>query len=539
LKLLIIVTIIVTVIFGASLIPSSNATMMDNPQCDHSKVICISNQGWECNEIGKWNQNSKTCTLMKNITGKFIDIVDSGITLDGNGYKISGKFSEELLKENGDPRIRIIDVKASNVEIKNISVKGFPPHPGCEIYNTKICSNGIVTNFADLVVKNSNFFNHYHGLAVVPLPETWPERNCIIENNTFSNSKTGASTFGCTIKNNEFANNGMGFWTQGLGDNVFFGNYFYQNYKALDSRDEEVFQNTFEDNGRDVIIHKNNLKLYHNNFINNIQYYAHGNQNYYDFFDTKEEGCIASPKNNFCPSLGKDDFWTGESISYTYIDGREFSITPVVRVFDSNPWRIQDGWLYEIIVPADMEVKTDSSDGKTISYHVTGSGPDGIMPVTCNYASGSTFPIGTTEVICSLENGFVSSFLVTIVRGGGGGCLIATATYGSELAPQVQQLRELRDNQLLQTESGTAFIGMFNNIYYSFSPTIADMEREHPMFKEAVKVAITPMISTLSIMENAESESEVLGIGISVIMLNLGMYLGIPAVVVIGIRKRF
>ena len=30
----------------------------------------------------------------------------------------------------------------------------------------------------------------------------------------------------------------------------------------------------------------------------------------------------------------------------------------------------------------------------------------------------------------------------------GGGCLIATATYGSELAPQVQQLRELRDNTI-------------------------------------------------------------------------------------------
>ena len=127
----------------------------------------------------------------------------------------------------------------------------------------------------------------------------------------------------------------------------------------------------------------------------------------------------------------------------------------------------------------------------------------------------------------------------SVKSGNGGGCLIATATYGSELAPQVQQLRELRDNQLLQTESGSAFMSSFNEMYYSFSPTIADYERENPMFKEAVKLTITPMLSTLAIMENAETESEVLGLGLSVIALNLGMYLGAPAIVIIGIRKIF
>ena len=40
-------------------------------------------------------------------------------------------------------------------------------------------------------------------------------------------------------------------------------------------------------------------------------------------------------------------------------------------------------------------------------------------------------------------------------------------------------------------------------------------------------------------MENANSESEVLGLGLSVIMLNLGMYLGLPAIVIVGIRKKF
>ena len=65
------------------------------------------------------------------------------------------------------------------------------------------------------------------------------------------------------------------------------------------------------------------------------------------------------------------------------------------------------------------------------------------------------------------------------------------------------------------------------------------MERESPVFKEVVKLAITPMITSLSLMENANSESEVLGLGLSVIALNLAMYIGIPAIVLISIKKKF
>ena len=121
----------------------------------------------------------------------------------------------------------------------------------------------------------------------------------------------------------------------------------------------------------------------------------------------------------------------------------------------------------------------------------------------------------------------------------GGGCLIATATYGSELALQVQQLRELRDNQLLQTEFGSTFIESFNDFYYSFSPIIADYERENSVFREMVKIAITPMISSLSILNyvDMDSEAEVLGYGISLIILNIGMYVGVPASIIVGIRK--
>jgi len=122
----------------------------------------------------------------------------------------------------------------------------------------------------------------------------------------------------------------------------------------------------------------------------------------------------------------------------------------------------------------------------------------------------------------------------------GGGCLIATATFGSEMAPQVQFLREIRDNTVLQTESGTSFMTGFNQFYYSFSPVIADYERENPAFKEAVKLALTPLLTSLTLLQYADidSESEMLGYGIGIILLNIGMYFVAPAVLIMAVRKR-
>jgi len=123
---------------------------------------------------------------------------------------------------------------------------------------------------------------------------------------------------------------------------------------------------------------------------------------------------------------------------------------------------------------------------------------------------------------------------------GGGGCLIATAAFGSEMAPQVQFLREIRDGTVLQTQSGSTFMTGFNQFYYSFSPAIADYERENPAFKETVKIAITPMLTSLAILNyvDIDSEEEMLGYGIGIILLNIGMYFIAPAIVIFKIRKR-
>ena len=122
----------------------------------------------------------------------------------------------------------------------------------------------------------------------------------------------------------------------------------------------------------------------------------------------------------------------------------------------------------------------------------------------------------------------------------GGGCLIATAAFGSEMAPQVQLLREIRDNKVMQTQSGSAFMNGFNQFYYSFSPAVSDYERENIIFKEYVKLMLTPLLTSLSILQYAEidSESEMLGYGIGLILLNIVLYFVAPTILIIKIRKR-
>ncbi len=161
-----------------------------------------------------------------------------------------------------------------------------------------------------------------------------------------------------------------------------------------------------------------------------------------------------------------------------------------------------------------------------ITLNFTGSGDSKIEIIGTNYLHGVNQTTIDETPVEKIDNG--------------GGCLIATAAYGSELSPQVQQLREIRDNKLLKTESGKLFMNSFNDMYYSFSPAIADYERENPVFKQIVKTMITPMISSLSILSlSDDSELTMVGLGLSVIMLNVGMYFVAPAVVIIKLKKKF
>jgi len=145
----------------------------------------------------------------------------------------------------------------------------------------------------------------------------------------------------------------------------------------------------------------------------------------------------------------------------------------------------------------------------------------------------------THDDLSNLEETMQETSQETSSSEGGGGCLIATAAFGSEMAPQVQFLRELRDNTVLQTQSGTSFMTGFNQFYYSFSPAVADLERENPIFKEAVKLTLTPLLTSLTLLNyvDIDTESEMLGYGIGIILLNIGMYFVAPAIVIAKLAR--
>lgn len=126
------------------------------------------------------------------------------------------------------------------------------------------------------------------------------------------------------------------------------------------------------------------------------------------------------------------------------------------------------------------------------------------------------------------------------------GCLIATAAFGSEFAPQVQRLREFRDGIAMKTFAGSSFMSAFNGWYYSFSPSVAEYERTSPWARELVRLTIQPLLMILDASKSLHSALSILGISSESAVVATGMmastliglfYLS-PAAVLIGIKKR-
>ncbi|MFO0752106.1 MAG: MXAN_6640 family putative metalloprotease [Thermodesulfovibrionales bacterium] len=130
-----------------------------------------------------------------------------------------------------------------------------------------------------------------------------------------------------------------------------------------------------------------------------------------------------------------------------------------------------------------------SLDGSSVSTQVAGFGTtySKVVAVVMNISSaqdGLAYSFTASKDSGSASEGSSSG------GGGGGGCFIASAAYGSALAPEVQELRRFRDAYLLTTAPGRAFV----RAYYRLSPPAAAYIEKHETFRAAVRIALTPVV---------------------------------------------
>ncbi len=105
-------------------------------------------------------------------------------------------------------------------------------------------------------------------------------------------------------------------------------------------------------------------------------------------------------------------------------------------------------------------------------------------------------------------------------------CFIATAAFGSPLAPQVQLLREVRDQYLLPHPVGQGLVAL----YYTLSPPLAEMIAGSETLRAIVRAGLTPIIGWATLVLWAPS----LGMGIPLVALALGVWLALR-----GVRRRW
>ena len=148
-------------------------------------------------------------------------------------------------------------------------------------------------------------------------------------------------------------------------------------------------------------------------------------------------------------------------------------------------------------------VLTASGEGLTLAFTDTGTPETTVTPpaggeasrvLTVGYASMASL---RWSVIVTGSSGLLTHTVTLPVQVAIVDCLIAVATYGSELSPEVQFLRSFRDGSILKTRTGSSFMVAFNAWYYSFSPTVAQLINEHSTLRTVTKLALCPLIRIL------------------------------------------
>jgi len=331
---------------------------------------------------------------------QIINIQEIGILLNGNDYTISNNIIDDLSNAFIHPNTYTDFYGPTNVGIKVESGDGVNIIENNSLgsadsgFSVGIDHNYAYSENSVLTIKNNNIINMGTGINC--------ERYCdIYDNNMIFESTSHDSNFYpiTGIVSGQFTN---------VHNNVI------KNWKTAIITDGDpvlIYHNLFE----------NNLNLFdlrmgqyvvENNFINNNSP-GYGSQSNFNSMSSmywtnnpviQNSGNYWSDHSPLCEDTNNDNFC---DTSYPFSGG-------TINITDDYVWKVQDGWKTTINTPSNSTVDAVDSSGLSHNYSVSATHDGTSMSVSCDYTSGSTFPIGVTDVLCTANNGIHATFSVTV-----------------------------------------------------------------------------------------------------------------------------
>ena len=170
------------------------------------------------------------------------------------------------------------------------------------------------------------------------------------------------------------------------------------------------------------------------------------------------------------------------------------------------------------VSPKSLEVNQGETAQVVITVNLVSGTAKPVSLSAIGVPSGATYTLSPMKVtppgsaVLTINTGSAKGTYTVIVKGTGDGkektdtfiitikekkCIIATATYGSEVSDEVNLLRRFRDNIVLSTYAGQRFYTAFNTFYYSWSPQIAQIILKCPELKIPMRIVLYPLLGTL------------------------------------------
>ncbi|MGD0424115.1 MAG: CFI-box-CTERM domain-containing protein, partial [Candidatus Bathyarchaeia archaeon] len=231
---------------------------------------------------------------------------------------------------------------------------------------------------------------------------------------------------------------------------------------------------------------------------------------------------------------------TAWNVSHT---GQELGYFSSDEVYARGPE--SDSYLYDPLYGTLIGISNNQTANYPGGWNERYVGSEGLVDSTLSFQPVQTTQVttqsSTSQMMTSQSSNSTQS---SSSQSGGQKCLIATSTFGSELSPEVQLLRNFRDSSILKTRAGSSFMIAFNAWYYSFSPTVATCLLSHGAERLAMRILLYPFIEIIwlssTVFKVFRSSPELAAVlsGLLASSLIGTVYVGLPSAVLLSRVRR-